>query len=42
MYNDTLLVEKKPTPRSESLRGVTYICELLCEFATICKNRLAC
>jgi hypothetical protein len=30
------------TPRYASLRGVTYICALLCEFATIYKNRLAC
>jgi hypothetical protein len=28
------------TPRYESLRGVTHNCELLCEFATICKNDL--
>jgi hypothetical protein len=28
------------TLRYASLRGVTNICEFLCEFATICKNDL--
>jgi hypothetical protein len=31
---------RKSTPRYASLRGVTYICEFLCEFGTICKNDL--
>jgi hypothetical protein len=46
MYNDTLLVEKKPTPRSDSLRGVflkTFPCRLravmhcsgMCEFLLV-------
>jgi hypothetical protein len=35
MYNGTLLVEKKPTPRSESLRGVSTLKTFPCRLRSV-------
>jgi hypothetical protein len=45
LKNDRIKSDRIKTDRIKSItdpRGVTYICEFLCEFTTICKNDLTC